>query len=166
MFGLAPAVRASNADVGSGLHASGSYTVAGGATGKLRGAIVVSEIAMSMALLLGAAILMRSLIALNSVDPGYRVEGLTVMRSSYPAESVEDAKRAVKFYAALLADSVAGIEDVSASNALPTEGASDGQFLIEGKPDPAPGDFFTQSAGFMLVSPNYFRTLGIPLVRG
>jgi len=168
IFGLVPAFRASNADVRSGLHAAGSYTIAGGSTGRLRGVIVVSEIAMSMVLLVGAAILIRSLIALNSVDPGYKVDGLTVMRSSYPAESVEDAKRAVKFYAALLANdsSIPGIEDVSATNAPPTEGASDGQFLIEGRPDPAPGDFFTQVAGFMLVSPNYFRTLGIRLVRG
>ena len=167
-FGMAPAFRASHTDVRAGLHATGSYTVAGGGMGKLRGAIVVSEIAMSMALLAGAAILIRSLMALTSVDPGYRVDAITVMQSSYPAENVDDAKRAVTFYASLLsnASSFPGIEDVAATNAPPTEGASDGQFLIEGKPDPAPGDFFTQSAGFMLVSPNYFHSLGIKFVSG
>ncbi|HWC16855.1 MAG TPA: ABC transporter permease, partial [Terriglobales bacterium] len=168
IFGLAPAFRASNTDVRGGLHAAGSYTIAGGGMGKLRGAIVVSEIAMSVALLIGAAVLIRSLIALNSVDPGYRVEGLTVMRSSYPAENVDDAKNAVRFYASLLsgASSIPGIQDVAATNAPPTENTSDGQFLIEGRPDPAAGDFFTQSAGFMLVSPSYFHALGIPFVGG
>lgn len=168
IFGLAPAFQGSKADVREGLHASGGYAIAGGGMGKLRAAIVVSEIAMSMALLVGAAVLIRSLIALNSVDPGYRVQGLTLMRSSYPVGNVDDAKQAVAFYASLLSDasSIPGIKDVAATNAPPTESASNGNYSIEGKPDPPPGDFMTQNAGFMSVSPNYFHVLGIGFISG
>ena len=168
VFGIAPSFQASNTDLRGALHATGSYSVAGGGLGKLRASIVVAEIAMSMALLMGAAILIRSLIALNSVDPGFRVQNLTVMHSSYPAANLNDARQAVKFYSSLLesAASTPGIENAAASNTLPTQAHSNGSFSIEGRPDPPPGDFFTQSAGFMLVSPEYFHTLGIGFVDG
>src|SRR5579859_3347361 len=168
IFGLAPAFQASNTDVRGALQASGSYSIAGTGIGKLRASIVVAEIAMSMALLVGAAILIRSLIALNSVDPGYRVQGLMVMHSSYPATNLNDAKQAVKFYSSVLQEASAtpGIENVAATNALPSQDHSNGSFSIAGRPDPAPGDFFSQSGGFMLVSPGYFHTLGIAFVGG
>ncbi|HVH87398.1 MAG TPA: ABC transporter permease [Terriglobales bacterium] len=169
IFGLAPAFQASHTDLRSALHTSvGGYSGTGGSVGKLRAVIIVAEIAMSMSLLVGAAVLIRSLIALNSVDPGYRIEGLTVMRSAYPAVTIEDAKKAVKFYSSLLssASSIPGIKEAAATNKLPTNGRSNGGFSIEGRPDPPPGEYFNQSAGYMLVSPNYFRTLGIPFLSG
>ena len=112
--------------------------------------------------------LIRSLIALDSVDPGYRVQGLTVMHSSYPAVTLDDAKKAVKFYSSVLSgiSSISGIKDIAATNKLPTRGHSNGGFSIEGRPDPPPGDYFSQAAGYMLVSPNYFRALGIQFLSG
>jgi predicted permease len=168
VFGLAPALQASNADVRGALHAAGSGSVKTGGMGGLRASIVVAEIAMSMALLVGAAILVRSLVALNSVDPGYRVQGLTAMRFSYPAATPDDSKQAVRFYATVLEKgaSTPGVRNVAATNALPMESTSDGSFSIAGRPDPEPGDFFKQSADFMLVGPNYFHALGIGFIAG
>jgi putative ABC transport system permease protein len=168
IFGLAPAFQASNADLRASLHSAGGQSTSGTGMGKLRASIVVAEIAMSMALVVGAAILIRSLIALNSVDPGYRVQGLTVLRSTYPAASLESAKQAVKFYRTLLerAASLPGLQNVSATNTLPAESHSNGGYLIEGRPDPPQGDYFSQSAGFMAIGPGYFHTLGIAFISG
>src|SRR6185312_11052873 len=77
LFGLAPAYQASEVDVNSALHSGGSSRVMSGGMGRLRSSIVVAEIAMSMALLIGSAILIRSLLALGAVNPGYRVQDIS-----------------------------------------------------------------------------------------
>ncbi|HET9741567.1 MAG TPA: ABC transporter permease [Terriglobales bacterium] len=168
LFGLAPAFQGSQVDVNSALHEGGSSRVMSSGMGRLRGSIVVAEIAMSMALLIGSAILIRSLLALSAVDPGYQAQGVSVMVLSYPASTPEDQKQAVQFYSNLLQQGAAtpGVRAIAGTTALPNEWGSDGLFYIEGKPKPAPGDFQTQEAGFMVVSPGYFPILGIPLTKG
>lgn len=170
VFGLVPAFQARDVDVNSSLHSGGSTRVMDSGMGRLRGGIVMAEIAMSMALLIGSAILIRSLIALSAVDPGYRAQGITVMDLSYPASTPEQERQAVQFYSSLLqqGSTTPGVEAIAASTALPNDlgNGSNGTFWIEGRPDPAPGDYSSQNAGFMAVTPGYFHILGIPVVRG
>ena len=169
VFGLAPAFHASGGDLRSALYAGKTYSTAGVGTGRLRSGIMVAEIAMSMALLVAAGILMRSLIALNDVDPGYRVDHLTVLHPTYPANNEADSQHALEFYSKLLesAATTPGITQVAAATALPSRPTdSDGGFWIAGHPDPPAGDYITQSAAFMTVTPNYFHLLGIPIVEG
>jgi predicted permease len=168
LFGLAPALQSSTDDLHSALYAGGSYSVLRGGMGRLRSGIVIGEIAISMALLAGATVLVRSLIALNSVDPGYRAQGLWSMNADFPASNEEDAHHAVQFYLTLIdqARELPGMQDVAATNGLPNEDTSNGTFDIEGRPGPAAGDYISQDAGFIIVSPGYFRVLGIPVLSG
>lgn len=169
VFGLAPAFQARGGDLRSALYGAKTYSIAGGGSGKLRSGIMVAEIALSMALLVAAGILIRSLIALNAVDPGYRVNDLTMMHPMYPANDETDSQHAAAFYSALLEDgrTIPGIKEIAAATALPSQPTdSNGGFYIAGHPDPPPGDYITQSALFMTVSPNYFHVVGIPIVKG
>jgi putative ABC transport system permease protein len=169
IFGLAPAFQASGGDLRSALYTGRTYSTAGGGTGKLRSGIMVAEIAMSMALLVAAGILIRSLMALNAVDPGYRVDHLSVLHPMYPTNSEADSQHGLAFYSALLesAPTLPGIKQVAGATALPSQPTdSDGGFWIAGHPDPPPGDYITQSALFMTVSPGYFPIVGIPIVEG
>jgi len=169
IFGLAPAFQASGGDLRSALYGGKTYSIAGGGAGKLRSGIMVAEIALSMALLVAAGILIRSLIALNAVDPGYSVNHLTMMHPMYPANNEVDSQHAATFYSTLLENAAAmpGIKEIAAATALPSQPTdSNGGFYIAGHPDPPPGDYITQSALFMTVSPNYFQVVGIPVVEG
>lgn len=92
------------------------------------------------------------------------------MDLSYPASTPEQERQAVQFYSSLLqqGSTTPGVQEIAASTALPNDlgNGSNGTFWIEGRPDPKPGDFLSQNAGFMAVTPGYFRILEIPLVRG
>lgn len=169
VFGLAPAFQASGGDLRSALYGGKTYSIAGGGSGKLRSGIMVAEIALSMALLVAAGILIRSLIALDAVDPGYRVNHLTMLHPTYPANNEADSQHALAFYSTLLenAATMPGIKAIAAATALPSQPTdSNGGFWIAGHPDPPPGDYITQSALFMTVSPNYFHVVGIPIEEG
>lgn len=170
VFGLVPAFQARDVDVNSSLHSGGSTRVMDSGMGRLRGGIVIAEIAMSMVLLIGSAILIRSLVALSAVDPGYRAQGISVMDLSYPTATPEDQRHAAQFYSDLLQQGSAtpGVQAIAASTALPNNfgNGGNGTFWMEGKPDPKPGDFLSQDAGFMVVTPGYFHILGVPIVRG
>ena len=169
IFGLAPSFQASGGDLRSALYGGKTYSIAGAGTGKLRSGIMVAEIALSMALLVAAGILIRSLIALNAVDPGYRVDHLTMLHPMYPANDEADSQHAAAFYSTLLesAGAMPGIKEVAVATALPSQPTdSNGGFWIAGHPDPPPGDYISQSALFMTVSPNYFHVVGIPIAEG
>jgi len=168
LFGLAPAWHAGRVDLNDVLRAGGSHSVVRGGAGRLGSAIVVGELAISTVLLVGAVLLFRSLLALSATDPGFRYQDIAVMDSSVPASDLETARQAVGFYRDLLASAAAmpQMEGVAAVNTLPNRDGSNGQYLIEGRPAPAQGDWETQQAGFMLVSPGYFRLLGIPVRSG
>ncbi len=169
IFGLAPSFQASGGDLRSALYAGKTYSTLGGGAGKLRSGIMVAEIALSMVLLVAAGILIRSLIALNAVDPGYRVDGLAVLHPMYPSNTEADSQHALAYYSALLEDAqkTPRIKEIAAATALPSQPTdSNGGFWIAGHPDPPPGDYSTQSALFMTVTPNYFHVVGIPIREG
>src|SRR5207253_9087093 len=99
---------------------------------------------------------------------GYRTANLTVMDTFVPGEFLSVAKQAVRFYDRLLdtAATIPGIQQIGAVSSLPNSVMSNGLYIIEGRPKPAPGDFTSQDAVFALVSPHYFDVLDIPLRRG
>lgn len=168
MFGVAPALKASATNVNETLRQGGSHGVVRGGMGRLRAGIIVFEIAISMSLLIGATLLIRTLSALSKTDRGYRVESIWVMDSIFPAATIEDSRRAVVFYDQLLQDAKAipGMKKVAGTSYLPNRSTASGKFSIEGRSDPAPGNQISQQAGFILVSPDYFQTLEIALMSG
>ena len=168
VFGLAPALAASRIDLNDALKQGGTRSVLGGGTGALRGAMVVAEIALSVVLLAGAALLIRSFIALHNVTLGYRPEKVLVMETSIATADDEGARRASLFYKQLLAR-VAALPRVLASGAvrgLPGRVGSAGAYWIEGGPGWKELGNRSPQAVFTVTAPGYFGTMGIPLLRG
>jgi predicted permease len=140
-----------------------------GAAGGLRSTFVVAQVGLSLVLLTGAGLLLRSFQLLSAVDPGYRAAHVLVMDATYPASDDAGARQGTAYFASLLRATRAlpGVDSVSVAGGLPIdEGSSDGLFQIEGRGNPAPADSARQQAQWRIVGPGYFSTLGIRLLRG
>jgi putative ABC transport system permease protein len=165
LFGVFPAWRATRMNVHDAIKAgSHSMTPSRGAR-VLQSALVVSEVCLSLALLAGAGLLINSFIRLRSVEPGFHADHVLVadLFFNYP-KSVSDSRRLVSNYSDLLARvrAMPGVESAGTGSALPLDGAPDGAFLMEHNPNLAR----ILDADYVVVSPGYLKTLGIPLVAG
>ena len=117
LFGLAPALAGSRVDLNRALKQGGMHSILGGGAGRLRRSLVVVEIALSVVLLAGAGLLIKSFVALSNVALGFRPENLLVMRTSIQVSNFEAARRVTRFDKALLAE-IAVIPGVSAAGAM------------------------------------------------
>jgi putative ABC transport system permease protein len=165
LFGLAPAVQASQVDVNESLK-QGAGRAVGGATGRMRSGLVIAEIALSVVLLAGAGLLMKSFVALHNVVLGFHPERVLVMNSSVPASGLEGARRATRFYKTLLADISAspGVLGSGATMATPGHVQSNGGYWIDHLPSEL--SVTAPNAVYSVVAPGTFGALGIPLTRG
>ena len=168
LFGLAPAVQASRVDLTEALKQGATRTGIGGAAGRTRGALVVAEIALSVVLLAGAGLLIRSFVALHNVALGFRPENTLLMRASVPASDLGGARRATRFYKDLLAQIAVlpGVSAVGATRIPPGRVGSYGGYWIDRLPGPAELTVGAAQAIFSVVAPGAFAALGIPLQRG
>ena len=179
-LGLLTATRAGRRDARETL-VDGSRGQAGSASSQRVGrAIVAVQMALTVVLLVGAALLGRSLQRALSVDPGFRTDGIIAMDLAMPSTSDAPEKaRLSSFYSNVFERlrTIPGVDDVAATNAVPLDGGlADGMFaVISPRDDPKTMDdikgLFQQkeklgTADFCVASPAYFRALGIPLVRG
>ncbi len=168
LFGLAPAAQLSKIDLNDALK-EGSRGASGAGRGRrTREVFVVAEIALALVLLVGAGLMIRSFAALLKTNLGFRSDSLLTMNVSvepeqYAAEPLmaADFERVVESIRA-----IPGVLSVAAATNLPSNGGwNQGRaFTIAGGPPLKPGEI--QGAGYMSVSPSYFRTVGIPLLRG
>ena len=166
LTGLIPAREATRVDLVTGLKAGGAGATGG--RGQVRGMLVVGQLAMSLALLTSAGLLVASLLRLNQVDPGFRTDRVLVMDAEFPAADQATATGAIAFFENFrrTAATQPGVISVAFAREMPLgRPGSNGTYLIEGRPDPAPGAS-NQDALWRFVSPAYFATLGIPLRRG
>ncbi|HKB07253.1 MAG TPA: ABC transporter permease, partial [Candidatus Polarisedimenticolia bacterium] len=167
LFGLAPALQASSTDPQEALREGGRSSSAGPRARLLRNLLVVTEMAVALVLLTGAGLLVKSFIKLERVDPGLSVEGVLALQVWLPdARYAEDARQ-VRFYDEVLRRSAAlpGVSAAALTSDLPLSGVDSFLgFVIEGRPEPKP--YEGPESGFHQVSPDYFRSLGIPLLRG
>jgi putative ABC transport system permease protein len=166
LFGLAPALQFSRPDLSSALKEGGRGS-AGARRGSLRGTLVVGEVAISLMLLSGAGLTLRSLWKLSAIDSGFDPHNLLSMTvNATSAEYKPIEKRAALFRAALdRVVAIPGVRAVSAINHLPLAGDEwTFPFLVEGQPIPKPED--TPGAIFRVVLPRYFETMRIKLVSG
>jgi putative ABC transport system permease protein len=169
VFGLAPALGASRPDVAEALRASGegaSLVLRRSAVS--RGALVMGQIALSMVLLIGAALLIRSFARLRGVDPGFAPDHLLTMKIALPAARYDsEAKRAAFFSDAVARlQSIPGVSGAAMAMTLPTTTwirtnvlAVEGRVAVD---DDDPSSF----AVLQSVTPDYFRTLGVKLKHG
>jgi putative ABC transport system permease protein len=175
-FGLVPALSASRVDVGEAIGQSGSRSILGAGSSRLRSGLVVAQIALSFMLAVNAGLLLRSFLALTDAPLGFRTDGVLVAYASAPARGsifdksgLDDFLGVGQRYDDLFARlrQLPGVTSAGAAMGLPTGSYdSSGSYAVEGQ-HIFGGDFRRlPSAGFRLASPGYFRTLGIPLRRG
>ncbi len=166
LFGLAPALRASRVTLGPELKAGGGRDGLGPGRDRLRGALVVSELAVSLVLLVGAGLLLRSFAGLMAIDVGFDPERALTFNLTAPWGTYKDPPQQARLFQEVLRSlgTLPGVTGVGAVNNLPIGGGgTNGGFEIEGRiwpPDAAP------NAEKQIVSHDYFQVMRIPLVKG
>jgi putative ABC transport system permease protein len=167
IFGVAPALGASNPDLNTALKegAKGSGVAAG--RGGLRGALVVAEVALSLVLLIGAGLLVRSFISLQQVNLGFNPENVMALQLSLPPAKYPESQQQAAFFDQVIGriGSLPGVEGVGATSSLPLGlNINRSDFRIEGRAEPELGE--EMMANNTIVSPNYFRAMGISFLNG
>ena len=166
VFGLAPALQVSRTDLQSSLKEGSRGAGAGARKNRLRNILVVGEVAMSVVLLIGASLFVRSFLNLQKADAGFATERLMTLRIYMPgdryAASTPKAQRVADVIRRI--EAIPGVIAATASNNIPlSNGGAGGGVIVEGHPV-TPGeepDIFW--AG---VTPHWFRTLDVPMIRG
>jgi putative ABC transport system permease protein len=164
VFGLAPALQASRIDLNTTIKESGGRS-GGLRHNKARAVLVVTEMGLALVLLVGAALLIRTFLALRAVDPGFDAHQVLTMRMSLRGDRFANASAVAR----LMRDgterlnALPGVEVAAAACCVPLEGGFGLPIIIEGRPldGPAHG-----GGGFAPISPAYFRAFKIPILRG
>ncbi|HEU4873447.1 MAG TPA: ABC transporter permease [Pyrinomonadaceae bacterium] len=165
VFGLAPALQVSKPNLNDSLKEGSRQT--SGSSHRLRSSLVVLEVALSLMLLVGAGLLGRSFLSLLKTDPGFNPDNVITMSLVLPVAKYKDEPRVAAFYQDLLQRVKAnpGVESAAFVNFLPLGGANaSDSYLVEGVPEPVPGQEY--DGRYRVATPDYFRTMGISLVRG
>jgi len=166
LFGLAPALHMSKVDINKTLK-EGTRGSGGSSRAKyLSGTLVVGELALALVLLAGAGLMIRSFLKMYEMDPGFNPDNILTMRYMLNDAKYPTPDSRVHFEEQLLArlTTVAGVDSVAVTSNLPMQGAPNWRFEIEGQP-PVEKEK-RQSASGIIISPDYFRVLGIDILRG
>jgi predicted permease len=167
IFGLVPAFQASNADLNDALKEGGRGTTGGMRGIRIRNLLVVSEIALSLVLLVGSGLLIRSFIRLQQFELGFNPEHLLTMRIQLPGSKYREPNQIAGFYKQLLErmEAIPGVQSAGAiSSIFLTDTPQSTSFTIEGRP--AFTGMESIEVPFDSVSTDYFRVMGIPLLAG
>ena len=164
-FGVVPALQASRQGIEARLRSGGRGLSLG--SGRLRRVLVVTEVALAMTLLAGAGLLVRSLARLSSVDPGFRTDHLATFSVTLSPVRYPDAARQEQFTRQLETrlQRLPGVTSAGVSFALPLTNSGFGfTFAIGGRPEVSGPE--EPRAQVRIATPDYFRAMGIPIVRG
>ena len=166
-FGMAPAFEAIHVKLQESLK-EGSKNIGGGSRShRLRGAFVITEIALALVLLVGAGLLVRSFSRLQSVDPGFNARSVLTMRISLPTRRYDTDRKRIDFFRQAVEQikALPGVEAAGATNYLPFAGPHSGTLVeIEGRPKLPPGQEL--GTGACVTDADYFGAMQIPLKRG
>jgi predicted permease len=166
VFGLIPSLQAGKTDVQETLKEGGNTMSAGSVGGWLRPVLVVVEVAAAVVLLIGAGLMIRSILRIREVEPGLRAQNLLTAKVSLPREKYKDAEAAIRFYQQVLerVSNLPGVESAGLTSHLPIEERGyNGNISVEGKTYPPNEGPLVE---FRAVNENYFEASGIPLLRG
>ena len=167
VFGLAPALQTSKTVLNESLKEGSRGFTAGARRHRMRGLLVVSEVALSLVLLTGAGLLIKSFVRLLQTDPGYETGRVLTTRLSLSETKYPGPDQQAAVYQQVLQrlGALPGVEAVGAASLLPLGGRdSYNVFRIEGRAPFAPGQ--EPYIRYQVVSPDYFRAMGIPLRQG
>jgi predicted permease len=171
LFGLAPALHSARADLAGALVEGGRGGTAGGLRQRFRRGLVVGQIALALVLLTGSGLLVQSFLKVRGVDPGFDPEQLLTARLELSPVRYRTSDQRRAFFRELMArlEAIPGVQSAGAARALPMTGQleiGDWSFLQEGKfsDPPVPTDY--TPADWQVVTPEYFRTMRMPLLQG
>ena len=166
LFGLVPAISASRPNLAAMLNENTSRSGLGFRNGKLRFGLVIGEMALTLVLVIGAALLIRTFVKLQAVDPGFATHNVITMGMSMSGDRFQKTAPVSQVIrdGTDRVSAVPGVRDVAVTNCLPMAGGLGQSFDVIGRPK---GDTpFTGIAGFYSISWRYFNALKIPLLRG
>ncbi|MBA3805042.1 MAG: ABC transporter permease [Acidobacteria bacterium] len=168
LFGLAPALQASKTDLNDALKEGGRSSTEGRGRNRVRAMLVVSEIALSLLLLIGAGLLIKSFVLLRDVNPGFDAENVLTMRISLPGARYAEPKQKANFFRELTErlSALPGVEAAGATVSLPLGGSnfSVGRaFVREGRPLATENSL---DSDYFVATPDYFRAMRIPVKTG
>jgi predicted permease len=167
IFGLAPATQASNFSLNETLK-EGGRDAAGGSKGvRLRGLLVIAEVAVSFVLLIGAGLLISSFLHLRNLDPGFRADHLLTAKIDLPELKYPDREHRIPFFDNVIrrVSALPGVQSAAIVGNLPLTYNGDSMYIgVEGIPDPPPDQ--QRDVIYRAIGPGYYNTMGIPLLRG
>jgi putative ABC transport system permease protein len=165
LFGIIPAIGASRTDLSSTMRESSKGSGGSLRSSKVRSILVVSEVSLALVLLVGAALLIRTFVALRSVQPGFDVHNVLTMEMALNGPRFEKTAAVVQVVrdGRDRLNAIPGVETAAVTNALPLVGGFGLPFIIVGRPLNGPS---TGGAGWMAVSPGYYSAFKIAVVRG
>jgi putative ABC transport system permease protein len=167
LFGIVPALQLSKPDLYHALKEAGRTTGEGGGHGRLRGLFVVSQVALSLVLLVGTGLLLNSFYRVVRVNPGFAPENLLTMEYRLPRNKYQKPEQQWAFHHEVVERirQVPGVRAAAVVRALPFSGNGSIQsFTLPDRPAPAPGREL--KANFNTAGVGYFETVGIPLIKG
>jgi putative ABC transport system permease protein len=167
VFGIAPALEATRTNTSEMLKEGGKGIGGSPRAKRLRAAFVIAEVALSLVLLVGAGLLVKSFMRLQSVNPGFNADNLLTMRVILPTSKYKEEAQKVAFFKEAVGriQALPGVQSAGAVSFLPFTGlAAATSFKIEGKPEPPAGQRL--STDVRVTDENYFKAMGIPLVSG
>ncbi len=165
-FGIFPAWQSTRLDTSEGLREGGRGTVGGRRAHRTRNALVVVEVTLAIVLLIGSVLLIQTFVRLTRVQTGFRSDRILTMELALP-RAAYPGPRAAAFFESLLAEvsTLPGVEATGVTSGLPLAGRESLALVtIEGRPRPEPGREIISD--YRVVSPGYFRAMGIPLIQG
>jgi putative ABC transport system permease protein len=166
LFGVGPALSALRTNLNDPLK-EGGRSGSAGAHNRLRQVLVASEVALALVVLSGAGLMIKSMSRLTGVDPGLNPNNVLTMGISLPQEAIYVGPPGLPRFCQDLDEhvgAVPGIVSVGAVAHLPFQGNAGRSFQIEGRPPADPASM--PGASYTVACPNYFRTMGIPVLRG
>ena len=165
LFGLAPALQSTRLDLNGALKEGGRHAYQG-ASHRLRSVMVVTEMALAVVLLVGAGLMMKSLFRLLQTNVGFRTENLLTLSVILPPKKYTENNQQVSFNDQLRerVQSLPGVAGAGTVDILPLNGGNTTRFYVDGDPIPAPGQEI--EANFRVVSDDYFKALGVPVLAG
>jgi putative ABC transport system permease protein len=166
IFGLIPSLQAGKTDVQTTLKEGGNTASESFVGGWLRQLLVVVEVAAAVVLLIGAGLMIRSVLRIREVEPGLQVQNLLTAKLTLPNDRYEDAESAIHFYQQVLArvKNLPGVQSAAVISHLPIEEQGyNGNISVADKTYP-PNE--SPLVEYRVVSDEYFQTAGIPLLRG
>jgi len=167
LFGLAPAWQIARADHHELLKEGGRANTGGIGKQRLRSSLVVAEVALALVLLVGAGLFLRSLAALQEVNPGFQPNGVITASLSLPPARYADGEKSIAFFRAVSANlsALPGVTSATPAFPIPFDGNNgSASFAIEGRPSP-PGDPGPHG-NIGVAGPGYFAALKIPVLKG